>query len=25
MPGCAVTELEIIEPEVLHAYTTMEG
>jgi len=25
MPGCAVTELEIIEPEVLHEYTTMEG
>ena len=23
MPGCAVTELEIIEPEVLHEYTTM--
>ena len=25
MPGCAVTELEILEPEVLHEYTTMEG
>ena len=25
MSGCAVTELEIIEPEVLHEYTTMEG
>ena len=25
MPGCAVTELEIIEPEELHEYTTMDG